>query len=49
MAVRASTSTAGLMSSTATLIRRYGMPQMTHIAANRSQPRRDIEARIAER
>jgi hypothetical protein len=25
------------------LIRRYGMPQITHIAANRSHPRRDIE------
>ncbi len=40
--VRARTSTAGLMSSTATLIRRYGIPQITHMAANSSQPRRDI-------
>ena len=33
---------AGLISSTATLIRRYGIPQMTHIAEKSSQPRRDI-------
>ena len=37
--VRPSTSTAGLRSRTATRIRRYGMPQITDIAANRSSPR----------
>src|SRR5262245_33004768 len=35
------------MSSTATLIRRYGMPQITHIAAKSTAPRRDIEPWLA--
>ena len=47
--VRASTSIAGLTSSTATLMSRYGIPQMTHIAANRTQPRPVIEPRILQR
>ena len=42
--VRASTSIDGLTSSTATLMRRYGVPQITHIAAKRSQPREVIDA-----
>ena len=49
MPVRASTSIDGLTSSTATLISRYGTPQMTHIAANRIQPRAVIEPRIPQR
>ena len=47
--VRASTSIAGLTSSTATLISRYGTPQITHIAEKRSQPRVVIEPRIPQR
>jgi hypothetical protein len=39
IAVRANTSVAGCSSSTATLINRYGMPQITHIAENSTQPR----------
>jgi hypothetical protein len=41
-AVRAPTSVAGERSRTATRIIRYGTPQITDIAANRSQPRRVI-------
>ena len=37
--VRARTSIAGLSSLTATLIRRYGIPQITHIAAKSIHPR----------
>ena len=38
-AVRARTSVLGEISSTATLISRYGMPQITPIARKRTQPR----------
>ena len=44
MPVRQNTSMAGLRSRTATRIRRYGMPQITHIDANRIQPCRVIDA-----
>ena len=47
--VRARTSIAGLTSSTATLIRRYGIPQITHIAAKSSHPRDVIDALIPQR
>src|SRR5947209_4899706 len=40
--VRKNTSEAGLSSLTATLIKRYGTPQITPIAANNSEPRRDM-------
>jgi hypothetical protein len=43
--VRASTSIDGLRSSTATLIRRYGIPQITHMAAKSTTPRRDTPLR----
>jgi len=39
MPVRARTSVAGLRSLTATLIRRYGMPQITHMEAKSIHPR----------
>ena len=38
--VRKKTSAAGEMSRTAILMSRYGMPQITHSAPNRNQPRR---------
>ena len=40
MAVRKNTSVAGVSSRTATLISRYGRPQITHIAAKSIVPRR---------
>ena len=40
--VRRKTRHAGLKSSTATLMNRYGSPQITPIAMKSSQPRRDI-------
>ena len=40
--VRAKTRVAGDSSRTATLMRRYGVPQMTLMATNSSQPRRVI-------
>ena len=42
MAVRRNTSVPGSTSRTATRISRYGMPQITHIAANSAQLRRVI-------
>ena len=45
--VRARTNVAGASSPTATLIRRYGMPQITAIAAKRSQPRRLIHRSLS--
>src|SRR5439155_2216347 len=47
MPVRAKTSIAGLRSRTATLIRRYGIPQITHIAAKSARPRLVITQRYA--
>src|SRR5581483_5399121 len=47
MAVRRNTSATGVTSATATLMSRYGMPQITHIAANSSQPRRVMAPRVA--
>ena len=41
--VRSPTSMAGDISTTAILMNRYGMPQMTAIAAKRVQARRDID------
>jgi hypothetical protein len=45
--VRAKTSVTGVSSRTATRIRRYGMPQITHIAAKSSQPRRVIASLLS--
>src|SRR4030095_14106215 len=42
MRTRARTRVAGASSATAILMSRYGMPQITDIAENSSQPRRDI-------
>src|SRR3954447_9072856 len=42
MTTRARTRVAGASSVTAILMSRYGMPQITDIAENNSQPRRDI-------
>ena len=46
-AQRARTRVEGAISVTATLISRYGMPQITHIAANRTQPRLDTRHRLS--
>ena len=40
IAVRENTTVVGLRSRTATRIRRYGRPQITHIDPKRTQPRR---------
>src|SRR5438445_4472181 len=45
--VIATTSVTGLRSRTATRISRYGIPQITHIAANSSAPRRVIDPPLA--